>query len=73
MTSLFNASRGAVGLVMLFHLASNAAFVFLPLLPENRGGELTTFSIFVALTLTASVVVVVINGSASLANQSRAT
>ena len=73
MTSLFNASRGSVGLMILFHLASNAAFVFLPLLPENRGGELTTFSIFVALSLTASVVVVAINGSASLANQARAT
>ncbi len=72
-TSLFNASRGSVGLAMLFHLASNVAFVFLPLLPENRGGDLTTFSIFVALSLTASVVVVVINGSASLANRSRAT
>ena len=73
MTSLFNASRGSVGLVMLFHLASNAAFVFLPLLPENRSGELTTFSIFVALLLTASVAVVVARGPASLAHQPQAT
>lgn len=51
--------------------APNEAFVFLPLLPENRGGELTTFSIFVALSLIAAVAVVVANGSASLSNQGR--
>ncbi len=73
MTSLFNASKGAVGLPILFHYASNAAFVFLPLLPENRGGELTTFSIFVVLSLAASVAVVVSRGPASLANQPQAT
>ena len=73
LTSVFNASSGAVGLPILFHFASNAAFVFLPLLPENRGGELTTFSIFVALTLVASVVVVLVNGSASLSSKTSAT
>jgi putative flippase GtrA len=71
LTSVFNASGGAVGLSILFHYASNAAFVFLPLLPENRGGELTTFSIFVALSLTAAVAVVVAKGPASLANRAR--
>ncbi len=68
MTSVFNASRGSVGLTMLFHLASNAAFVFLPLLPENRGGELTTFSIFVALAVVLAAMVVRINGPGSLAS-----
>lgn len=73
MTSIFNASQGSVGLMIVFHLMSNAAFVFFPLLPENRGGELTTFSIFVALSLTASIGVVVVNGPESLATQTRAT
>jgi len=73
MTSLFNASRGAVGLPILFHLMSNAAFVFLPLLPENRGGELTTFSIFVVLSLAAAGAVVVARGPASLANLPKVT
>ena len=67
-TSVFNASRGSVGLAMLFHLASNAAFVFLPLLPENRDGDLTTFSIFVALAVVLAAVVVRINGPGSLAS-----
>ncbi len=69
MTSIFNASQGSVGLMMLFHFASNAAFVFLPLLPENRGGELTTFSIFVALAVMLAAVVVRINGPESLASR----
>jgi membrane protease YdiL (CAAX protease family) len=68
MTSIFNASGGSVGLTTLFHLASNAAFVFLPLLPENRGGELTTFSIFVALAVVLAAMVVRINGPESLAS-----
>ena len=72
-TSVFNASGGAVGLAILFHFASNAAFVFLPLLPENRGGELTTFSIFVVLALAVSVATVLVRGPASLSNKSPAT
>jgi membrane protease YdiL (CAAX protease family) len=73
MTSIFNASTGAVGLMILFHFASNAAFVFMPLLPEHRGGELTTFSIFVALTLVAALATVLINGPASLSRKAPAT
>jgi len=73
MTSIFNASTGAVGLTILFHFASNAAFVFLPLLPEQTRGELTTFSIFVALTLVAALATVLINGPASLSNKAPAT
>lgn len=70
-TSVFNASRGSVGLAMLFHLASNAVFVLLPLLPQNRDGELTTFSIFVALAMVLAAVVVRINGPGSLASNRR--
>jgi membrane protease YdiL (CAAX protease family) len=73
MTSVFNASRGSVGLMMVFHLASNAAFVFFPLLPENRGGDLTTFSIFVGLSAATAVAVVLVNGPASLSKQAAAT
>ena len=69
-TSVFNASRGSVGLAMLSHLASNAAFAILPLLPGDRGGELTTFSIFVALTVVLAAVVLRINGPRSLASNS---
>ena len=73
MTSVFNASGGSVGLMMVFHLASNAAFVFLPLLPENRGGELATFGIFVGLSLATSAVVVGANASAWLTSRATAT
>jgi membrane protease YdiL (CAAX protease family) len=73
MASIFNASTGAVGLMILLHIASNAAFVFLPLLPEQTGGELATFSIFVALTLVAALATVVINGPASLSSKEPAT
>ena len=73
MTSVFNASGGSVGLMMLFHLASNAAFVFLPVLPENRGGELTTFSIFVALSAATAVAVILFNGVESLSGRPKAT
>jgi hypothetical protein len=62
----------AVGLTILFHFASNASFVFLPLLPEQTGGELTTFSIFVALTLVAALATVLIKGPASLSNKAPA-
>ena len=58
-------------MAMLFHLASNAAFVFLPLLSEHRGGDLTTFSIFVALAVVLAAVVVRINGPESLASNSK--
>ena len=73
MTSVFNASRGSVGLMMLFHLAANASFVFLPLLPENREGDLTTFSVFVALVVVVAAVVVRINGPGSLSSVTRTT
>jgi hypothetical protein len=73
MTSIFNASTGAVGLTILFHFASNATLVFSPLLPEQTGGELTTFTIFVALTLVAAQTTVLINGPASLSNKAPAT
>ena len=71
LTSVFNAGGCAVGLSILFHYASNAAFVFGPLLPENKGGELAMFSSFVALSLTAAGAVLVAKGPASLANRAR--
>ncbi len=44
--------------MILMHFVSNMSFVFLPLLPENRGGDLTAFSIFVGLaTILAAAVV----------------
>ena len=73
MTSVFNASRGSVGMMMLFHLTANASFVFLPLLPENREGDLTTFSVFVALVVVVAAVVVRINGPSSLSTTPRTT
>ena len=73
MTSVFNASRGSVGLMMLFHLAANASFVLLPLLPENRGGDLTAFSVFVALVVVVAAIVVRINGPSSLSTTARTT
>ena len=73
MTSIFNASTGAIGLTILFHFASNAMLVFSPLLPGQTGGELITFSIFVALTLVVALTTVPINGPASLSNKAPAT
>ena len=70
--ALFNA-WGAVGLAILLHFASNVAFVFMPLLPENRDGELTTFSIFVALMLAVSATTVLVRGPATLSNKAPAT
>lgn len=71
--AVFNASGGAVGLAILLHFASNVAFVFMPLLPENTDGELTTFSIFVALMLAVSATTVLIRGPATLSNKAPAT
>jgi hypothetical protein len=73
MTSIFNASTGAVGMTILFHFASNASFVFLPLLPEQTGGEMCTLNIFVALALVAALATVLIKGPASLSNKAPAT
>ncbi len=56
-----NAGNDAVGLAILLHFSSNVAFVMTPLLPENRAGGLTTFSIFVFLMVMAAIVVVLKN------------
>ena len=58
MMVVYNASGGAVGLMILFHFASNLAFVFLPLLPENTDDDVTTFSIFVGFAVAAAVAAV---------------
>ena len=72
-TSVFNASRGSVGLMMVFHLTANMSFVFLPLFPENREGDLTAFSVLVALVVVVAAVVVRINGPSSLSTTPRTT
>jgi len=64
--ALYNQSSGSVGLVIVLHFAANATFVFLPLLPENRGGELTTFSIFVGLSVLAAAMITVVAGPTTL-------
>lgn len=73
MASVFNASGGSVGSMMVFHMASNATFVFFPLLPENTGGQLTTFSIFAGLSAAIAVAVVLVNGPASLSKRTIST
>jgi hypothetical protein len=45
----------------------------LPLLPEQTGGEMCTFNIFVALALVAALATVLIKGPASLSNKAPAT
>lgn len=65
MTWVYNNTGGSILSAILMHSAANASFNYLPLLPEWVG-QLTTFSIFLALVTVVAAVVVLRFGARRL-------
>lgn len=72
LASLYNASGGNVGTAIIAHFAANLSFVFLPLLPDQRNGDMTAFAVLVALMVVTAAFVTRVYSPATLAPQRKA-
>ncbi len=66
-TWIFNATKGSLLIILLLHTASNTAFGVLPMLPEAASGSLRPAWILNILLVIAASLVIILNGSGTLA------
>ena len=65
-TWLYNSTKGSLLLVTLFHAASNATGVFMPMANTVSSGNMGAYIIFVLLETVAAIVIVIATGSERL-------
>jgi membrane protease YdiL (CAAX protease family) len=65
-TWLYNGTKGSLLLVTLFHAASNATGVFMPMANTVSSGNIGAYIIFFLLEMAAAIIIVIATGSARL-------
>ena len=65
-TWLYNGTKGSLLLVTLFHAASNATGVFMPMANTVSSGNMGAYIIFILLEMAAAIIIVIATGPARL-------
>ena len=61
-TWLYNGTKGSLLLVTLFHAASNATGVFMPMANTVSSGNMGAYIIFILLEMAAAIIIVIVTG-----------
>lgn len=61
-TWLYNGTKGSLLLVTLFHAASNATGVFMPMANTVSSGNMGAYIIFILLEITAAIIILIATG-----------
>lgn len=61
-TWLYNGTKGSLLLVTLFHAASNATGVFMPMANTVSSGNMGAYTIFILLEMVAAIIIVIVTG-----------
>ena len=68
-TWLYNGTKGSLLLVTLFHAASNATGVFMPMANTVSSGNMGAYIIFILLEMAAAIIIVIATGPERLSRQ----